>query len=101
MLDAHDSRYDHICNAYTTELNQRKLNEIKNCVNKLLSPHSSVSTQSITPVKRASRFERLGTDRNNDEEAIHDPKSKRKCAPKCTQAKELTSWLYFVNHLIF
>jgi hypothetical protein len=93
VLDAHDSRYDHICKAYTTELNQRKLDEIKNWVNKLLSPHSSVSTQSITPVKRASRFERLGTDRNNEEEAIHDPKAKRKCHFWRTYDHTLTPWL--------
>jgi hypothetical protein len=82
LLDSNEIRYDHLCDLYSISMNKRQLKEMKNCVEKLLSPHSDISTQSITPVKRTSRFDRVSGGRDmadvNDFELINRRHEKRK-----------------------
>jgi hypothetical protein len=76
-LDIKDLHNGQVLSAHKEKLDKMKLNELCKCVNKLLSPHSSNSTQSITPVKRPSRFERVGSRRSFDANDNSNPKIKR------------------------
>lgn len=53
-------------------MNKRQLKEMKNCFDKLVSPPSDISTQSITPVKRTSRFDRVRGASSNGEVSSSD-----------------------------
>ena len=58
-------------------MNKWKMGETNNCFEKAFSHNSDISTQSITPVKRPSRFDRIKSDRNTTDVAEFDVQYKR------------------------
>jgi hypothetical protein len=73
-----DLKYDHIWDADPVYMNKRERKEKKKSLGKQISPHSSISTQSMTPVKRPSRFESFVPTQNSEEIDPLETKSKSK-----------------------
>ena len=58
-------------------MNKWKMEEMNNRYERAFSHNSDISTQSITPVKRPSRFDRIQSDRNTTDVAEFEVQYKR------------------------